>query len=231
MVVLGPPPLRLLAGELPRAAGQMARLPFAWRDLKHVPRGDGRPVLILPGLFNSDRSNVALRRYLCAIGYDARGWGLGRNLGQRTIGAQGDRLFARVADVHRETGRPVTLIGVSLGGIMARIAAHRHPDEVRGVVTISAPFAGPPTATNVWRAYEMLSGARIDDPAVRAFGEQAARVPPVPTLAIWSARDGVVNGAICHDPAQPHAEIASSHIWVQFNPATLRAVARGLAAL
>lgn len=209
----------------------MARLPGAWGELMRAPRGDGRPVLLLPGLFNSDRSNLALRRYLIALGYDARGWGLGRNLGQRAIGADGERLFARIADVHGETGQAVTLIGISLGGIMARIAAHRHPDRVRAVVTISAPFAGPPTATNVWRAYELLSGARIDDPAVRALGDQAALAPPVPALAIWSRSDGLVNGAICHDPAHPHAEIASSHIWVQFNPATLREVARGLAML
>lgn len=208
------PPIGRMLSEVPRGAAGMMRLPFAWRGLMDAPRGDGRTVMLLPGLFNSDRSNLALRRYLTALGYRVEGWGLGRNLGQRAIGAQGERLFARIAAVAGDG--PVTLVGISLGGIMARIAAHRHPDLVRAVVTISAPFAGPPTATNVWRAYELLSGERVDDPAVAAWGAQAARPLPVPTTAIWSALDGLVGGAICRDADCRSVEVRSSHIWVQF---------------
>jgi pimeloyl-ACP methyl ester carboxylesterase len=164
-----------------------------------------------------------MRRYLTALDYRVEGWRLGRNFGQRAIGAQGERLFARIAALADDG--PVTLVGISLGGIMARIAAHRHPDLVREVVTISAPYAGPPTATNVWRAYELLSGVRVDDPAVAAWGAEAARPLPVRATAIWSRADGLVNGAICHDDACRSIEVRSSHVWVQFNPQVLRAVA------
>src|SRR3546814_1047574 len=101
--------------------------------LAAAPKGDGRPVLALPGLFVSDRSNFIMRRYLSALGYRAFGWGLGHNFSLRTIGADGEKLGGRIAAIAEETGEPVTLIGVSLGGIMARFAAQRWPDQVREV--------------------------------------------------------------------------------------------------
>lgn len=225
-----PPRLRFLA-EWPRAAWNMGTLPFAWASLMTAPKGDGRPLLLLPGLFNSDRSNFAMRGYLTALGYRVFGWELGRNLGKRAIGAEGERLFARIAAIRDETGQPVTLIGVSLGGIMSRLAAHRRPDLVREVITVSSPFAGPPTATNVWRAFEWLTGEKIDDPAVTALRAEVAAPLPVPATAIWSASDGFVNGTICRadDPGCRNIEVRSSHVGVQMKPEVLRVIAGVLA--
>jgi len=226
-----PPPRGALLAEWPRAAWGLARLAVQWRRLPRTPRGDGRPVLLLPGLFNSDRSNLVLRAYLRRLDYRPHGWKLGRNFGVRAIGADGERLIARIAAIHAETGEKVTLIGISLGGIMARIAAHRHPELVREVITISAPFAGPPTATNVWRQFEWLTGEKIGDPAVRARLAEAARPLPVPATAIWSRNDGLVNGLACREgegSACRDMEISSSHLFVQMKPETLRAVARAL---
>jgi triacylglycerol lipase len=228
-----PPPRGALLAEWPRAAWGLARLAVQWRSLPHTPAGKGRPVLLLPGLFNSDRSNLVLRAYLRRLGYRAYGWGLGRNFGVRAIGKEGERLIERIAAIHAETGEKVTLIGVSLGGIMARIAAHRRPDLVREVITVSAPFAGPPTATNVWRQFEWLTGEKITDPAVAARLEEAARPLPVPATAIWSRSDGLVNGLICREgegSACRDIEISSSHLFVQMKPETLRAVADVLGA-
>jgi pimeloyl-ACP methyl ester carboxylesterase len=225
------PPASALLAEWPRAALSLGSLPFAWRELLAQPRGDGRPVLTLPGLVNSDMSNIVMRRYLDALGYRAYPWALGRNFGARAIGAEGERLMERIAQVHDETGEKVTLVGVSLGGIMARIAAHRRPELVREVITVSSPFAGLPTATNVWRVFELASGQRADDPAVRAMLEEAATPLPVPATAIWSASDGLVNGAICHEPDCATArsiEVDSSHLWVQMKPEVLRAIAQTL---
>lgn len=180
---LDPPSKALWAAELPRAAWSVADLLRQRRALKHGPRGSGEPVLLLPGLFNSDRSNFVLRRYLIALGHDARGWGLGRNRGVRTIGAQGERLIATVAAIAAENGRPVALVGVSLGGIMARFVAHRRPDLVRQVVTISSPYAGDARATNVSRI-------RVDD---RRTAERSGRGRPLsgnrPTVAHVRHRD------------------------------------------
>jgi len=225
------PPASALLAEWPRAALSLGSLPFAWKELLAEPRGDGRPVMILPGLVNSDMSNIVMRRYLDALGYRAYPWALGRNFGSRAIGAEGERLIERIAQVYDETGQTVTLVGVSLGGIMARIAAHRRADLVREVITVSSPFAGLPTATNVWRVFELVSGQRADDPAVRAMLEEASAPLPVPATAIWSASDGLVNGTICHEPDCETArsiEVDSSHLWVQMKPEVLRAIAQTL---
>ncbi|WP_029623492.1 esterase/lipase family protein [Sphingomonas sp. PAMC 26617] len=223
------PPSRLLwAAELPRAAFGLASLLGARRRLGLAPRGDGRPVLLLPGLINSDRSLVVLRRYLTSLGYRAEGWGLGRNFGIRAVGDQGALLLDRVRALEVETGEKVTLIGVSLGGIMARYAAHRLPDLVREVITISSPFAGSPRATNVWRSFQLLTGEQIDAPSVLAQRKLVAEPLPVPSTAIWSRSDGFVNGMICHDENGRTIEVRSSHVLVQVRPEVLLAVARVL---
>ncbi|UVO51960.1 GPI inositol-deacylase [Sphingomonas sp. SUN019] len=209
----------------------VASLAVARRDLATTPHGDGRAVMLLPGLFNSDRSNVFLRRYLRQIGYDANGWGLGRNFGARTIGAEGEILFAAI-EATAATAGPVTLIGVSLGGVMARLASHRIPGAVREVITIASPYAGDPRATNVWRIFEWLTGERIDSDGVIARRAEIAAPLPVPATAIWSASDGIVNGLICHAPDEAGCraiEVRASHMGVQHRPQVLRAVAEVLA--
>jgi len=111
---------------------------------------------------------------------------------------------------------------------MSRIVAHRRPDLVRAVLTVSAPFAGPPGATNVWRAFQALTGERIADPAVIRRLEEAARPLPMPSAAIWSRSDGFVNGLICQEGegAECRAvEVRSGHLFVQMKPQVLRAVA------
>ena len=226
-----PPPALALLSEGPRAAWGLGRLIREWKTLEDVPPGDGRPVILLPGLTNSDRSTFVMRRYLNRLGYRAEGWDLGRNLGVRAIGPEGERLMERIAALHAETGDKITLVGISLGGIMARVAAHRHPELVREVITISSPFAGPPTCTNVWRPFEWLTGEKIDDPALNARLEEAARPLPVPATAIWSHSDGLVNGLICREPEGSEGraiEVSSSHLWVQMKPDVLRAVAQVL---
>lgn len=225
-----PPSKWLLAAEFPRAVFGAAELAVKRRGLRNMPRGDGRPVIILPGLVNPDWANLTLRRYLRKLRYDARGWGLGHNLGVRSTGPNGEKLDALVHRVHAETGRKVTLIGISLGGMMARLMAHRWPDEVAEVITISSPFAGDPRATNVWRVFELLTGERIDDEKVTADRALLASEPPVPTTAIWSASDGLVNGAICRTGACRSIEVRSGHLWVQMRASVLRAVAETLGA-
>lgn len=227
MAVIPPPSKALWAAELPRALWMGATW---WRhraDLAAAPRGDGRTVMVLPGLFNTDRATIVLRRYLTAKGYRAHGWGLGRNRGIRSVGADAGRLIARIESL--ATNGPVTLIGISLGGIMARMVAQARPDLVAGVVTICSPYAGPPRATNVWRAFERLTGERVDDPAVIARSAAIAGPLPCPSAAIWSRSDGLVAGTICRDDTTPAVEVHSSHLWVQNRPQVLAAVATTLA--
>jgi pimeloyl-ACP methyl ester carboxylesterase len=85
-------------------------------------------------------------------------------------------------------GRPILVVGWSLGGVYAREIAREVPELVRAVVTLGSPFSGDPHMNNVWRLYEWVAGHRVDNPPVPHF----ANKPPVPTLAIWSNRDGIV---------------------------------------
>lgn len=233
MTQLRPPSPALWAAEFPRALWGVATLAASQRSLRAGPRGAGRPVMILPGLFNSDLATAVLRRHLIALDHDARGWGLGRNLGARTTGADTARLVAAVEALAEQTQDRVALVGISLGGMMARLVAHRRPDLVRQVVTVASPYAGDPRATNIWRAFEQVTGERISDPVVQARSAELARPLPVPATAIWSRSDGLVNGLICHAPGEANCravEVRSSHLWVQLRPAVLRAVAEALAA-
>ncbi len=223
-----PPSKLLMAAELPRAMFGAAELVAKAPLLARAPRGDGRPVAILPGLVNPDWANMAMRSYLRRLGYDARGWGLGPNLGARSVGPSGEKLDALVHRVFAETGQKVTLVGISLGGLMARLMAHRWPQEVREVITISSPFAGDPKATNVWRVFEWLSGERLDDPGVQANRVLVEREPPVPTTAIWSRSDGLVQGRICRSEECRSIEVRSGHVWVQMRAEVLLRVAEVL---
>src|ERR1700757_210647 len=103
-----------------------------------APRGDGHPVLTLPGFLASDLSMAPMRRYLRELGYDAYAWKMGRNIGgvSRTRAALRDRL----AEIHANTGRKVSIVGWSLGGVYARDLALHAPDQVRCVVTLGSPF-------------------------------------------------------------------------------------------
>ncbi|MES2754546.1 MAG: alpha/beta hydrolase [Pseudomonadota bacterium] len=227
-----PPSKALWAAELPRAAWGIVDLLRQRRALGAGPRGAGQPVMLLPGLFNSDRSNFILRRHLIALDHDAHGWGLGRNLGTRTIGTNAERLIERIADLADRTGRPVALVGVSLGGMIARLIAQRRPELVRQVITVASPYAGDGRATNVWRAFEWFTGEKLSDPAVVARSAELAAPLPVPATAIWSRSDGLVNGLICHAADEENCraiEIRSSHLGVQLRPAVLRIVAEVLA--
>ncbi len=197
--------------------------------LLRAPRGDGHPVLTLPGFLASDISMAPMRRYLKELGYDTRAWGMGRNFGGVV------RMQAALLDclrgIHIDAGRKVSLVGWSLGGVYARHLALQAPELVRGVVTLGSPFAGDPGATNATRLYEVLSGERAqDNPDLRAA---ISGDLPVPASSIYSRFDGVVNWQTCRLRASATAEnievYLASHIGLGVNPAALWAVADRLA--
>jgi pimeloyl-ACP methyl ester carboxylesterase len=154
--------------------------------LMRAPRGDGHPVLTLPGFLASDLSMAPMRRYLRELGYDAYAWKIGRNIGgvSRMRAALRDRL----AEIHADTGRKVSIVGWSLGGVYARDLALHAPDQVRCVVTLGSPFANDVRATNATRLYEVLSGEVVgEDSELR---KAIAGDLPVPATSIYSRADG-----------------------------------------
>jgi pimeloyl-ACP methyl ester carboxylesterase len=146
---------------------------------------DGSPLMVIPGFLATDRTTLGLQRALGAAGYRVIGWGMGLNTGVRA-----DTLERIAAQLERfGGGRPVTVVGWSLGGVFAREVAKARPDLVAKVITLGSPFSGDRRGNNAWRLYELVAGHRVDDPPIRTV---IAEKPPVPTLAIWSRRDGIV---------------------------------------
>ena len=221
------PPSRLLLLAEGRALWEAGAALALWPLLQLTPRGDGHPVLVLPGLVASDMSTKLLRRYLEGRGYDAHGWGLGRNLGPRE-GIE-DGMIAKLEALHAESGRKVSLVGWSLGGVYARLLAARHPQWVRSVVTLGSPFAGSARATHAWRVYEGVSGQSAEDPRRM---KHVRPTPPVPTTSIFSRSDGLVAWRCCvQQPAEraESIEVTSSHLGISLHPAAWHAVADRLA--
>jgi len=158
-----------------------------WHGVGHLrPRGpvDGPPALIVPGFVASDRTTLELRRALAEAGWRVHGWDMGWNLGAKPDTVE--RLRARLESIGG--GRPVLLVGWSLGGLFARELARAVPDKVRALVTLGSPFSGDPKQNNVWRLYEWVAGHKVDEPPIpRITGK-----PGVPCLALWSRKDGIV---------------------------------------
>jgi pimeloyl-ACP methyl ester carboxylesterase len=197
--------------------------------LLRAPKGDGHPVLTLPGFLASDLSMAPMRRYLKELGYDPYAWNMGRNFG----GVVSKRAALRnlLSRIHETTGRKVSLVGWSLGGVYARDLSLQMPDMVREVITLGSPFANDIRATNATRLYEALSGETVDDnpEIMQAIGGDL----PVPATSIYSRTDGIVNWHTCVlRPSQMAENIEvyfASHIGLGVNPAALWAVADRLA--
>lgn len=221
------PPSRLLQALELRAGSEFALTAMAWPWLARAPRGDGHSVLVLPGLVASDRSTGPLRGFLRSRGYDVHGWGQGRNFGPRD-GVR-ERMLAQLDRLHETSGRKVSIVGWSLGGVYAKILANERPDAVRGIVTLGSPLGGDPRATNAWQLYEFTSGRRADDQTEWARVRDTREVP---STSIWSRSDGVVAWQTSVQPPRENAEnirVYGSHLGLGLNAAVLYAVADRLA--
>jgi pimeloyl-ACP methyl ester carboxylesterase len=144
-------------------------------------------VMILPGFGTHPVRMRYLAQALEAAGHSTKRWGLGFNWGPDE--ERFALLEARLADLHARHGRPVVLLGWSLGGLFARELAKRQPHAVAKVITMGSPFSGSPRANNVWRAYQFITGHSVDAPPIEA---DLAAKPPVETVALWSANDGMI---------------------------------------
>lgn len=221
----GPPGPWRMALEL-RAPWEAAASLLAWRWITREPRGDGHAVLVLPGLAASDRSTALMRRFLRTHGWRAHGWRLGRNLGPR------DGVFEaclhRVQAVHAATGRRVSLVGWSLGGVYARELAKRLPQSVRQVVTLGSPMPGHGRASNARRLYEAAAGARAYAPELMARLHEPV---PVPCTSIYSRSDGIVHwrASLLPPGAQrQNIRVPASHVGLGLNPVVLNLLAERL---
>ena len=218
------PPNALLLALEGRAPWELGATLASWPVLRQIEPGDGHSVVVFPGFGASDITTLPLRAFLTDRGYDTYGWDLRFNLGPRK-GVLA-KILERVRGLRRDTGRKVSLVGWSLGGVFAREIAKMAPKDVRCVVTLGSPFTGSPKANNVWRLYEMLSGHKLDDDV--HIG-RVRETPPVPTTSIFTRTDGVVAWQCCLQAPERRAEsievVHASHMGIGMNAAAWYAVA------
>jgi pimeloyl-ACP methyl ester carboxylesterase len=220
-------PSALLLALEGRAFFEWAACVATWPLLAQAARGDGHPVLVLPGLAASDSSTWPLRKFLEGRGYAVYPWEQGLNCGPREGVVR--KVLAQMRSIQREHGRKLSLVGWSLGGAMAHALAVREPQRVRSVITLGSPLGGDPKASNAWRLFEFVSGLHADDPRLRAL---MGRRPRVPSTSILSKSDGIVAWPMSLLPPTGQSEnitVRASHFGIGVNPAVLWAIADRLA--
>ena len=222
----------------PRAFLEMVALPASLPALARAPRGDGHPVLLLPGFMADEVTLVALKLFLESRGYEVQTWGFGRNVGFSSRYAAA--LEQKIRYIHHRTGRKVSLVGWSLGGMFAMYGAHEAPECVRSVVTLGSPVSFDPAGSQspswVKALYRLIShpmGTAAHVSHLKAKKLRERKALPVPMSCVYSVSDGVVppqEATIDGDPAlHENVRVPGSHIGLGFNPIVLWILADRLA--
>jgi len=187
--------------------------------MRCFPKGDGHPVILLPGFMASDASMTPLRGVLNQLGHDARPWKLGRHT--EFSKTKASILIERIERIYTETGRKVSLVGWSMGGIVAREIAKQIPDHIRNIVTLGSPIAADLDFTIAKRFYEMMNGSTEQE---HELLNNLKFAPPVPTTSIYSRSDGIVSwgGVLQADhketPQTENIKVNCSHLGMAVNP-------------
>ena len=213
-----------------RALAEMAVLPFIWPFLTTAPHGDGHPVLLLPGFMADEITLVALKGFLAGRGYNVQTWGLGRNIGFQRRHAEA--LEQKIRHLHHQTGRQVSLVGWSLGGVFALYGAHQAPECVRQLITLGSPVSvepagsqSPPLVKALYRmiAHPMGPNVHVMQPRAKKLREHL--LPSVPMSCLYTVSDGVVppQEATIDAPGSGYENIRvqGSHTGLGFNPMVL----------
>lgn len=230
------PPRRLYTLLEWRALVELGVLPLAWPALQATPRGDGHAVLLVPGFAAGDATLRPLAFFLRSRGYAVETWGFGRNKGfhRKFVVA----LEQKLRYMHHRSGRKVSLIGWSLGGVFAYDLAHRFPQQVRCVYSLGSPMRLSPGRVEAplavkalyrWLAHPMGPIAHL----ALARAKYLKMAPPVPSGCIYSATDGVVpaHAAVLDTASRRHENlpVPGSHLGLGVNPVVMWILADRLA--
>ncbi len=213
-----------------RAIAELAAFYAATPLLGTLPKGDGHPVMVMPGFMATNTSTSPMRRMLSKLGYDAHGWDSGRNM--RVNDQLIERLESQLTRLHRSSGTKVSLVGWSLGGVISRELAKLHPDKVRLVISLGSPLTTDRAASNARRLFELLNG---EEPEAQRDGRflELHEAPPVPTTSILTKTDGVVHwrGSVQAGDRKDCENIVvhASHLGLGVNPSVMVAIADRLA--
>ncbi|MEO1662215.1 MAG: alpha/beta fold hydrolase [Pseudomonadota bacterium] len=214
-----------------RAVFELGAFGLLRRRMRNLPKGDGHPVLVLPGFMASDHSTRPMRRLFDDLGYKSYGWGLGRNV--RFNEKREREMSDLVERIHDETGEKLSIVGWSLGGVFARELAKMHPDMVRCVISLGSPISNNRKHSAPSRIFEAINGKETQ-PEVEGRYRDLEAAPPVPTTSILTKTDGVVawRGSVQCPSKGGQTEnivVPASHVGLGVNPLVMVAVADRLA--
>ena len=244
----------------PRPIDRDQRGPFIWREALWgldwlslrlspvylgigIPHGDGSPVVLVPGFLTTDAYLVEIYFWLQRIGYDPHLSGIGVNAD--CVHALTQRLENTVDHVHAHTGRPVRIIGHSLGGSLARRVALQRPEIVAQLISLAAPIQSleaHPAITATARLVTASVSHPQPEGVIRAAGshllecacmaDHCVPSPPSSVLraALYTRSDGVIDWRNCLEPDPSlNYEVGGTHIGLVFNPHAYRVIANLLA--
>lgn len=212
--------LRMLEGRIGIEASQLLlQLPLLRLQAK---RGQGEPVIVLPGFMADDNSTYVLRQFLNSIGYNAVPWDLGVN--RKPMLSLLPAMQKLLDKLIREYKQPVRLVGWSRGGIISRELARDTPEKIARVITIGSPVKGGVSASSIGAMVQRTVGMSSHAMST-LLRERNQRPINVPVRAIYSKLDGVVNWQACIDDTSPdveHFEISGSHVGMGTNADVFR---------
>ena len=219
------PSMFWLLTEPGRALAELGML-YSYNSLyKNEKKGDGHTVMIIPGFMSTKTSTGVLREFIGNLGYNVVDWGLGRNLGKVEYT---ELLLETLDELYIKEGQPISLIGWSLGGVIARQIAKERPELVRQVITLGSPFGGITEPNNATWMYSIITNGKtprdIDQDLLANFPLPAA----VPTTAIYSKEDGIVPWKACmeiEDEIHQNIQVRGSHIGLGVNHSVLSIIA------
>jgi triacylglycerol lipase len=205
------------------------------------PRADNRnrkTVMMIPGFMAGDLTLAPLAKFCEWLGHKTFFTGIWSN--SRCPREMVPHLERSLEEIHAAFGR-VVIIGHSLGGMYALELAVRRPDLIERVITLGSPVrsvvdSSHPLVLATARFVAILrgmdhgcitpSGTCIENGVERHPGE-------VPTTAMYSRTDGVVNWESCvHQSGATtveNVEVTGSHIGMAVNAGVYHVVADRLA--
>ena len=242
---LRPPRLRHSVAELGRVIAEFGSTAMLQPILNRLPEGDGHTIITIPGFMGADGSTSQLRRFLVKRGYNAIPWSKGRNAADKQPSSLDafleyresieDEVAEQVRAEYERSGRKVTLIGWSLGGLYSVALAHRFPQWVRQVITLGTPF-GDPRGTSLYnimgRVYN--NEVEVDEGALERWVQHTYRGGElrVPILTLYSESDGIVGAGIARCEGDPryvtNIAVMASHVGFPFNPLVYGVIANHL---
>jgi dienelactone hydrolase len=242
---LRPPRLRHSVAEFGRVIAEIGSTAMLQPILNRLPNGDGHTIITIPGFMGADGSTSQLRRFLVKRGYNAIPWSKGRNAADKQPSSLDafleyresieDEVAEQVRSEFERSGRKVTLIGWSLGGLYSVALAHRFPQWIRQVITLGTPF-GDPRGTSLYnilgRVYN--NEVEVDEEALQRWVQHTYRGGDlrVPILTLYSESDGIVGAGIARCEGDPryvtNIAVMASHVGFPFNPLVYGVIANHL---